>query len=68
MHAQAGAAGTITLDASAGATDETYTGGVIVLTGGTGAGQGRRITAYNGTTKVATVDRNWATNPDGPTT
>ena len=62
--AQAGAAGTITLDASASATTDFYVGMWIYLTGGTGVGQARVCTAYNGTTKVATIAPNWATNPD----
>jgi hypothetical protein len=62
--AQAGAAGTITLDAGASATNDLYKGQWVVITSGTGAGQSRLITAYVGSTKVATVHRNWATNPD----
>ena len=62
--AQAGAAGSITLDAAASATTDFYKGALIFLDGGTGAGQARLCTAYNGTTKVATVVPNWATNPD----
>lgn len=61
--AQAGASTSITLDASASAVTDFYKNDLIVLTGGTGAGQGRYCTAYNGTTKVATVSA-WATNPD----
>jgi len=61
--AQAGASTTITLDASASSVTDFYKNDLIVLTGGTGAGQGRYCTAYNGTTKVATVSA-WATNPD----
>ena len=61
--AQAGAAGTITLDASASATDDLYTGEAILIVSGTGASQCRRISAYVGSTKVATVSGNWATNP-----
>jgi hypothetical protein len=60
--AQAGAGTSITLDASASATDDIYNNTLIVITGGTGAGQARFITAYNGTTKVATV-ATWAVNP-----
>lgn len=66
--AQAGAAGTITLDASASATTDFYVGCLVYLTGGTGAGQMRVITAYNGGTKVATIAPNWATNPDNTST
>lgn len=67
--AQAGASGSITLDASASATTDFYKGSVVYLTGGTGANQsGRLITAYNGTTKVATITPAWATNPDATST
>ena len=61
--AQAGAAGTITLDASASATNDFYKGALIFLDGSTGAGQARLCTAYDGTTKVATIVPNWAVNP-----
>jgi hypothetical protein len=60
----AAAASTITLDATASATDNVYNGSVAVITAGTAAGQARVITAYNGTTKVATITPAWATNPD----
>ena len=67
--AQAGASGSITLDASASSTTDFYAGCRVVITGGTGAGQGSRVaTAYNGTTKVLTVTPNWATNPDSTST
>lgn len=66
--AQAGAAGTITLDASASASDDFYNDTQIYLTGGTGAGQARRIRDYVGATKVATVVPNWTTNPDATST
>ena len=66
--AQAGAAGTITLDASASATDDFYNGALILLTGGTGVGQARFISDYVGATKVASVSPNWATNPAADST
>lgn len=62
--AQAGAAGTITLDASASATDDFYNDQVVRIVGGTGAGQARLVSDYVGSTKVASVVPNWATNPD----
>lgn len=62
--AQAGASATITLDASASATNDYYNGDVIFLSGGTGVGQSRVITDYDGATKVATVNASWAVNPD----
>ncbi len=62
--AQAGATGSITLRSGASATDHIYRGQIIEIYGGTGAGQARVITGYAGSTKVATVDENWITNPD----
>lgn len=66
--AQAGASTSITLPAGASAVTDFYKYQVVTLTGGTGAGQSRIVTAYNGTTKVATVDSAWATNPSATTT
>lgn len=67
--AQAGSTSTtIKLSSSASATNSIYVGATVVLTGGTGVGQSRRIVAYNGSTKVATVDRVWVTTPDNTTT
>lgn len=62
--AQAGAASSITLDASASATDSLYFGQRITILSGTGAGQARLITNYVGATKVASVKPNWTTTPD----
>ncbi len=62
--AQAGASGTITLAAGASATTNLYKGLIVKIYGGTGAGQARTITAYDGITKVATVDNTWTMNPD----
>jgi len=66
--AQAGATGTITLAAGASAVDDAYKGMVIELDGGTGSGQSNIITAYDGTTKIATVAANWTTPPDATST
>jgi hypothetical protein len=62
--AQAGAAGSITLDASASAVNDFYNGALVALVSGTGAGQVRVIRDYTGASKVADVGRDWATNPD----
>lgn len=64
--AQAGAASTITLAATAPAVD--LTGHVVETTGGTGPGQTRVITAYDTATKIATVFPAWAVEPDATTT
>lgn len=65
--AQAGAASTITLDASASATDDFYNEYWIRAVSGTGPDQTRTITDYVGSTKVATITPNWNTNPDATT-
>ena len=62
--AAAGTSTTITLDSLASATDDFYNGEIIVIDKGTGAGQRRMISDYNGTTKVATVSVAWGTTPD----
>lgn len=66
--AQAGAAGTITLDAGASATDDIYNGSLVYISAGPGAGQWRRITDYVGTTKVATIAPNWTVQPTNAST
>lgn len=66
--AQAGASGTITLDASASAVDDFYNDCIILITSSTGVGQARVITDYVGSTKVATIAPNWATNPGATST
>jgi hypothetical protein len=66
--AQAGAAGTITLDASANANNDFYNGTIVLITGGTGVGQARIITDYVGATKVASVGENFITVPDSSST
>jgi hypothetical protein len=66
--AQAGGASTITLRAGAGAADDLYKDEVVFITGGTGAGQTNRVTGYVGSTKVATVETAWVTQPDATST
>jgi len=61
--AQAGSSNTITLDAAASGLTDFYVGQWVVIQSGAGAGQSRLITAYNGSTKVATVHTNWKTQP-----
>jgi hypothetical protein len=63
--AQAGAPGNIQLALNASAVNEYYTGSIVYITSGVGAGQARIITSYTGGTQVATVYPNWATNPNG---
>lgn len=62
--AQAGAASAITLRSGASATNDIYKDEAIVIVSGTGVGQTNRITAYNGSTKVATVATAWVTQPN----
>lgn len=62
--AQAGATGSITLASDASAMTDFYKNDVVSIDSGTGEGQERIITAYNGTSKVATVEPDWSINPD----
>lgn len=64
--AQAGAAGTITLAAGASSVDNFYNGLFVHITDNDAAGsqyQLRRIVSYVGSTRVATIDSAWGTNP-----
>lgn len=65
--AQAGAAGSITLDSGASAIDDFYNGALVVATLD-GAVEARIITDYVGSTKVASVTPNWNTTPDSDDT
>ena len=60
------AAGSITLEAGASADDNYYRGMMVLTTTGTGIEQCRIITAYNGTSKVATIEPNWTVTPVAP--
>jgi hypothetical protein len=63
--AQAGGASTITLQSIANSTtDDIYAGLTITIFSGTGLVQSRIIQSYVASTRVATVDRAWAVNPD----
>jgi len=44
--------------------DDYYNGMTVQIINGTGVGQSRKITDYNGTTRTITVDSAWGTNPD----
>lgn len=60
--AAAAASQTLTLDSNAVATDRYYEGADIEIVRGTGLGQSRQIVRYT-SSRVATVDRAWATTP-----
>jgi hypothetical protein len=62
--AQAGTLGTITLASGASATDNIYRGALVKIYSGTGVGQVREINSYTGSTRQASVGRDWATVPD----
>lgn len=63
-QAQGGGASTLTLDASASATNDFYKNDVVFLKVGTGAGQVNIISGYVGATKVATMLVPWGVTPD----
>jgi len=62
--AQAGALGSITLNTLASSSDNAYKNQFVFIRSGTGDDQVRRISGYDGTTKIATVSENWDTTPD----
>jgi hypothetical protein len=69
--AQAGGSATITLDSGASAKDNAYAGMYVQCSNNTPSnveGQTRKIISYVGSTKVATVEANWGTNPSSSTT
>ena len=66
--AQSGTANTIVLASAETYTDNELVSASITLTGGTGAGQTRTITANVESTDTATVYPPWGTTPDGTTT
>ena len=55
---------TLQLPSSASTTDNFYNNQIIEITSGTGVGQKRTITDYNGTTKVATLRSNFVDHPN----
>lgn len=65
--AQGGNGHSITLAASDTAGDNIYNRNLIVITDNTGVGQTRTIVGYDGTSKVAVVDRDWYVQPDATT-
>ena len=52
------------VDATGANNITSYVGSPIYIVSGTGANQKRTISAYNSTTRVATVNTNWTTVPD----
>ena len=62
--AQSGTASTIQLATGADSNDDYYNFQLVAIVDGVGAGQCRRISDYTGSTRTATVDVNWITNPD----
>ncbi|MET0986541.1 MAG: PilW family protein [Steroidobacteraceae bacterium] len=56
---------TIVFASTADASNGAYAGVTLRIVSGTGMGQLRNVSAYNGTTKTATISTPWATIPDG---
>ncbi|NBP03616.1 MAG: DUF4815 domain-containing protein, partial [Proteobacteria bacterium] len=57
-------ASSITLPGIFSQANNAYVGVTISITKGSSAGDFRTITAYNGTTRVATINQNWTVTPD----
>jgi hypothetical protein len=66
--AVSGGSTTIEFPSNASSIDNYYKPALIVINGGTGSGQSRRVDGYVGSTKVATVATAWSTNPDSTST
>jgi hypothetical protein len=64
---QSATATTAVLRSAASFADSRLIGSIIAITGGTGVGQARVITAYTNSTDTATVDT-WTTTPDNTST
>lgn len=62
--AAGGGSSTITLDSGASSVDDFYNDSYIVIIGGTGAGQTKRIADYTGSTRLATLGSAWITQPN----
>ena len=62
-NAASGTSSTITFPSTFSSSNSAYVGVNISITGGTSAGDFRTITAYNGSTKTATVNQNWTVTP-----
>lgn len=62
--AQSGTSTKIRLAADASDSDDAYNGLSVEILSGTGAGQTKTITDYDGSNHDATVDTSWSTNPD----
>ena len=60
---QAATTTSVTLKSAASATDDIFVGLCVHMTSGAQSGKARKITDYNGTTKVATVFPAWETAP-----
>jgi len=58
------AANTVTLENRSSGTDGFYNNFHIAICGGTGAGQVKKITGYDGDMRRAIVDSDWLTMPD----
>jgi len=54
----------IVLDAGASNLDGFYSRTVLSIVSGTGAGQSRFVASYTGSTRTASLNKNWVTQPD----
>ena len=66
--ARGGSSDTIELATSPSGGSGSYDGMTITLTGGTGAGQQSTVTAYDDSTRTATVSPPWTVKPDDTST
>src|SRR5262245_35217189 len=62
--AQGGAAGYITLDSGAPASNDAFKNCYVAIVSGTGAGQVKPAASYNGSTKRLTITGSFSPTPD----
>ncbi len=62
--ASSGGASAVTLPSGASGYDDWYNGKTVAILSGTGSGQTRTVSDYDGTTRVVTVSLAWDTQPD----
>lgn len=67
-QAQAGASKSITLATTASSVNNFYIDDLVLITGGQGVGQARRIKSYVGGTRVASIHTAWSTVPNNTST
>lgn len=65
---QSATSSTCVLASTSSSTNFYYNDKFVTITGGTGAGQTRKVASYTGSSKTVTVDSSWSVTPDNTST